>query len=441
MKILLSAYACEPHKGSEPAVGWNWARSLVRQGHTVHVITRSNNRSSVQAAIEREALPLAPSYYDLPRWCRRWKPWPGGLHLYYLLWQVGAYRQAKRLQAVHGFDHVHHVTFASFRLPSFMGALGIPFTFGPVGGGEATPSRLRAGLPLKARLVELVRNLVIRVTVLDPAVNFTWSRATTIACTTPETLARIPARFRHKCLVQPTIGVEPRRSAEDDGDSRAVHQRPGASFLFVGRLLYWKGLHLALRALAEVRRQVPDARLRVIGEGSDRQWLIKVAQKAGVAECVDWIPWMPREEVLGEYRNNTAFIFPSLHDSGGLVVLEALADGLPVVCLNLGGPGTLVNNSCGIVIQAAARSEDEVVASLADAMVRLAKEPAFAAELASQAPGRAAELSWENAVRKLYSAVEQASPSLRPECAASQGGSYAGNSSGGQVAQRTRQAK
>jgi glycosyltransferase involved in cell wall biosynthesis len=128
---------------------------------------------------------------------------------------------------------------------------------------------------------------------------------------------------------------------------------------------------------------------------------------------------MPREEVLGEYRNNTAFIFPSLHDSGGLVVLEALADGLPVVCLKLGGPGTLVNNSCGIVIEASARSEDEVVASLADAMVRLAKEPAFTAELASQAPARAVELSWENAVRKLYPVVEPPSPSLRPECAAS----------------------
>ncbi|MGI8770478.1 MAG: glycosyltransferase family 4 protein [Acidobacteriaceae bacterium] len=408
MKILLSAYACEPHKGSEPAVGWNWARSLVRQGHDVHVITRSNNRSSVQAAIEREQLSLTPSYYDLPEWCRRWKRWPGGLYFYYLLWQVGAYGRARGLHAAHGFDRVHHVTFASFRLPSLMGALGIPFTFGPVGGGETTPPRLRAGLPARARLLELVRNLVNRIAALDPAMNFTWSHATTIACTTPETLARIPRRFRHKCLVQPTIGVEAVENTDTakSGGRRTAHQRPSASFLFVGRLLYWKGLHLALRALAEVRRQVPEVRLRVIGEGDDQQWLIKVADGAGVAECVDWIPWMPREEVLGEYRNNTAFVFPSLHDSGGLVVLEALADGLPVICLKLGGPGILVNGSCGIVIEAAARSEDEVVASLASAMIRIAKEPAFTAELACQAVARAAEFSWDNVVRRLYAGVE-----------------------------------
>ena len=79
MKILLSAYACEPNKGSEPAVGWNWARTLVGQGHSVHVITRSNNRTAIEPAIEREQLPLAVSYYDLPAWCRRWKRFPGGI--------------------------------------------------------------------------------------------------------------------------------------------------------------------------------------------------------------------------------------------------------------------------------------------------------------------------------------------------------------------------
>ncbi len=402
MKILLSAYACEPHKGSEPAVGWNWARTLVRQGHDVHVITRGNNQPSVQAAIDREQLSLAVAYYDLPGWCRRWKRLPGGLYVYYLLWQIGAYRLARRLQAGHGFDRVHHVTFASFRLPSLMGFLDIPFTFGPVGGGEATPPRLRAGLPFKSRLIERVRDLVNRLAAFDPTMNATWSHATTIACTTPETLARIPKRFRQKCVVQPTIGVAPVEDVDPNVERRAAHMRPKASFLFVGRLLYWKGLHLALRALAEVRRQVPEVRLRVIGEGKDQQWLARVADEAGVADCVDWIPWMAREAVLGEYRNNTAFIFPSLHDSGGLVVLEALADGLPVVCLKLGGPGTLVNDSCGIVIEASRRSEDEVVASLAGAMIRLAKEPALTAELAAHAVLRASELSWDNTVQNLY---------------------------------------
>ena len=44
MKILLSAYACEPNKGSEPEVGWKWAINLVKAGHEVYVVTRLNNK-------------------------------------------------------------------------------------------------------------------------------------------------------------------------------------------------------------------------------------------------------------------------------------------------------------------------------------------------------------------------------------------------------------
>jgi glycosyltransferase involved in cell wall biosynthesis len=412
MKILLSAYACEPNKGSEPAVGWNWARTLVRQGHSVHVITRSNNRHAVDPAIEREQLPLVVSYYDLPAWCRRWKRSPGGLYLYYVLWQVGAYRRAKRLHAAHRFDRVHHVTFASFRLPSLMGALGIPFILGPVGGGETTPRRLLRGLPPRARLLELLRNTLNRVAAFDPVLRFTWSRATTIACTTPETRAHIPRRFQHKCLVQPTIGIERAKPAELPAPE---HTRPQASFLFAGRLLYWKGLHLALRALSEVRRRVPegslgDVRLRVVGEGSDSAWLRSVAEKAGVADSVDWIPWMSREEVLKEYRNHTAFVFPSLHDSGGLAVLEALAAGLPVICLALGGPGILVDETCGIVVEASTRGEEEVVASLAQAMIRLVEEPGTRADLAAGSVVRVRAFSWEQGALALYPQPPPAKP-------------------------------
>ena len=48
LKILLSAYACEPNKGSEPEVGWKWATTLPRLGHEVYVVTRSNNKENIQ---------------------------------------------------------------------------------------------------------------------------------------------------------------------------------------------------------------------------------------------------------------------------------------------------------------------------------------------------------------------------------------------------------
>ncbi len=87
-KVLLSAYACEPGRGSEPEVGWRWAVELAGLGYQVWVLTRANNR----AAIERGLASRAPIpslhfvYYDLPGWARWWKKGGRGVRLYYVLW-------------------------------------------------------------------------------------------------------------------------------------------------------------------------------------------------------------------------------------------------------------------------------------------------------------------------------------------------------------------
>jgi glycosyltransferase involved in cell wall biosynthesis len=397
MKLLLSAYACEPDKGSEPAVGWNWAQTLLRRGYEVHVITRSNNRPGIERALQDRHSRLAVAYYDPPRWTRIWKRWPGGIYLYYLLWQIGAFRLARKLHAVERFDEVQHVTFASFRQPSFMGGLGIPFLFGPVGGGETMPPQFHSGIPFAGRVAEAARNLGNALIAFDPLMRFTFSRANVIACTTSETLARVPVRFRAKCLIQPAIGVH-----ESEIDAACEGTFPMPSFLYVGRLLYWKGLHLALRALAEVRRTAPLVRLTIIGDGPDRAWLESVAEDAGVMDMVDWHAAKPHVEVSLQFRENLALLFPSLHDSGGMVVLEALAAGVPVVSLDLGGPGAILTEACGILVKAQQTSEALVVASLAQAMILLASDAGLRARLSANAILRARQMTWDNAASALY---------------------------------------
>ena len=112
-KILLSAYACEPGKGSEPGVGWHWALELARLGHEVWVLTRAKNRPAVEAELVKmpHKANLHFLYYDLPAWARWWKKGSRGIHLYYVLWQWGAYRLATQVHPRERFDIVHHITF------------------------------------------------------------------------------------------------------------------------------------------------------------------------------------------------------------------------------------------------------------------------------------------------------------------------------------------
>lgn len=404
MNILLSAYACEPGRGSEPGVGWRWAIELARLGHRVRVITRTNNREPIEAALTGCASgDLQFIYYDLPAWARCWKRGARGVHLYYLLWQFGAFRVAKRLTRQTRFDRVHHITFGVFRHPSFMAFLGVPFVFGPVGGGESAPRALRQSFPLRGRVADFLRDLSNRLALFDPLLRATFRRAELILCKTRETRDLIPASCRRKCRVELEIGIDlpetaPLRLPAGAGEGGAA----GCRLLYAGRLIYWKGLHLGLAALARLRARHPEVRLTVVGAGPDEQWLRDTACRLGLADAVDWHGWLPRDELLALYGRHDAFVFPSLHDSSGNVVLEALGNGLPVVCLDLGGPAAIVDETCALVVATGRHTEEAVVAELAIRLESLVLDSQLRQRLADGALARARQFEWREVVARVY---------------------------------------
>jgi len=398
LRILLSAYACEPGKGSEPGVGWQWAVALARAGHEVWVITRANNRSVIERALAEQPVPNVKFvYHDLAAWARWWKRGGRGVRFYYVLWQWGAYRIARRLTRKLRFDVVHHITFGVFRHPSFMAFLGVPFVFGPVGGGETTPPQLRATLPLRGYLTECVRDVANRVVQVDPVMAAVYRRSAAILCKTHETMSRIPARYRNKCVVQLEVGIE-EESRLEAGSGQ--DEDAGLRVLYVGRLIYWKGLHLALSAFAKLWDAYPQTHLTVIGSGPDENWFRTVADRLGVRAAVTWIPWLERTAVMRVYSRHDVFLFPSLHDSSGNVVLEALSCGLPVVCLDTGGPAVLVDSSCGFRVHAG--KPGGVVEGLAQSLVTLAADAELRRDMQTAAIRRAhRHFSWECQIARM----------------------------------------
>jgi len=402
MKVLLSAYSCEPNKGSEDEVGWQCAVYLAAMGHDVWVLTRANNRASIERELDqRPPLPtLHFLYYDLPGWLRRWKSGRRGLSAYYVLWQWGGYRLAERAHRQVGFHLVHHVTFVSIRFPSFMGRLGIPFIFGPVGGGETAPLKLRRGYGWKGFVQDALRDLSNCFVSIDPLVRSTLRRATRILVTSEQTRALVPGAYQHKTAVHLAIGHERRPPAECAAPSG------GLSLLYVGQFRYWKGMHLGLRAFSLLLNACPNARLTLIGRGSaEREWK-RLASELGIAERLIWISWLGREELLRRYEQYDIFLYPSLHDSGAFVLLEALSGGLPAVCFNLGGPGIIVDETCGRVISVENGSRDAIVRRLADALRCLSTNEELRNQLRVGARQRARHFEWQRQIRTLYETAD-----------------------------------
>ncbi len=396
MLILLSAYACEPDRGSEPAVAWSWAVELSRLGHQVWVLTRAGNRS----AIEREPRPgLNFIYYDLPRWMPLWRTGFFGKRLYYVLWQWFAARHIRKLFPEMPFEVVQHVTYVNARYPSFMGSLGIPFYFGPVSGGEEVPPKLRRDFSVRERLREGLRDLSNRLIAFDPLLRGVFRQAHKIIAT-GNTVPLIPQRWRHKCEVRLAIGL----TREYLNQAAVLPHRSDRCFrlLYVGRLLEWKGIHIALRAVRQLQQWGLNVHLTIAGDGPARSRLTKLAQRLGISEIVEWAGCIPQYAVEVHYCMADAFIFPSLRDSGGMAVLEAMAHALPVVCTDLGGPGVLVNDRCGRVVPARDSSPEELVRGCAGAVREMMTMPGLRDRLSRGARTRAREFNFQNLVRSIH---------------------------------------
>jgi glycosyltransferase involved in cell wall biosynthesis len=415
MRVLLSAFSCAPNFGSEAAVGWNWAVETARLGHEVLTLTETEHRGAIEAALAKGDLPGTLRFeFFMPAWLDRLRRAGRKLglqglndHWSHLVWQIFAYRHARKHLAAWRVDLVHHITYGGIRHPTLMGRLPVPLVLGPLGGGERAPLALRSGFGWRGWLKDLVRDLHTFAIRLDPITRQACADALVIYVKTEHSRQALPARYRDKVAVRLEIGTHEitEQSPRERGPGEPLQ------LLFAGRFLYWKGMHLGLKALAEVLGRGIEARLTMLGRGPDEQVWRRLAAELDIGHAVDWIAWVEHREVGAVYQRHDALLFPSLHDSSGNAPLEALAQGLPVVCLDLGGPAVIVDASCGRIVPTTDRNEAAVVQGLADAIEELARSPALCRELGAGARARARSFSWAEQAGWMYADI-----SRRLEC-------------------------
>jgi glycosyltransferase involved in cell wall biosynthesis len=368
MKILLSAYSCDPVQGSEPGVGWNAVLQAARF-HDVWVLTHSEGREGITNALAGQQLSNVKVFFvDLPSWALFWKKGRRGQRLHYYLWQLAAYFVGRRLHREIAFDLIHHVTFVQYSVPSFLALLPVPFIWGPVGGAESAPRAYWSSFSTRGKAWELARAFACKIGELDPFVRMTALRAKVGLATTPETEARVRALGCRQVYVQPAVGL-------DQNEILRLSQVPSRQegpfrVLSVARLVHWKGCHLGLKAFAQFHRQFPESEYWIVGEGPERGRLHRLAKALGVTDSVRFKGNLPRDEVLRILEDCDVLLHPSLHDSGGCVSLEAMAAGRPVICLDLGGPALQVTEKTGFKV--APDAIDDTVVHLANAILKLA---------------------------------------------------------------------
>lgn len=346
MRLLLSAYACAPGIGSEPEVGLR-ALDAALPHFEVHVLTQQHMVADLQAWLDAHPLGRSAQVHGVAPDAPVQAPGLRALaasQASHERWQRAAAREAHRLHAEVGFDLVHHVTLAAYWMRTGVAELDVPLVWGPVGGAVDPPWGLWPVLGLRGAVEDVVRSGVRRACWRRPSVRAPWRRAAVV-------LAQNAATARRLSGAPGRVQVLPNAlCARVDGVAVTAPRRTDVAV--VGRLVAWKGVPLAVRALAGL----PDrtVRLRLYGDAGGRELdrVLATARAAGVADRVDVVGRLPRAQLLEAVATSGVVLHPSLHDEASFTVAEALALGTPVVLLAHGGPPDVAAHWPGAAVRA-----------------------------------------------------------------------------------------
>jgi len=356
MKILLSAYACEPGKGSEPEVGLRTMLAAASE-HEVWVLTRSNNIEALEGFLSGRSDSDRVHLVGIE--AARAALWLKSTHVlpvqvYYHLWQRAAERRARLLEAQVAFDIVHHITFASYWARTGVAAVDVPMVWGPVGGAVRTPRGFGRLLGLRGLVAEFFRSVV-------RALAWRWNKqmrsrsvGTLVLAQNPDTATRLSTVGDVRVVTNATAVELPQT------DSHGPRSR---DVVCAGRLIPWKAGVLAIRTMQAV--QDPTAVLVFYGDGPEAKRIERLAKELAVRIRLEGN--VDREELLDAVGRASVLLHTALHEEAGLVVAEALSLGTPVVCLDHGGPGELVRAWPSVPsVAVAPESIDGAVKGLAD---------------------------------------------------------------------------
>jgi glycosyltransferase involved in cell wall biosynthesis len=413
LRILLIAEACNPTWTSVPLVGYQLSRALaLRPDLEVTLATHIRNRPALAADplaemanicyIDNEW--LARPLHRLSRLVRggqalSWTidtamAWPA-----YMAFERQLHRQMERQLTSGTYDLIHRVTPLTPTMGSPLAALtDVPMLIGPLNGGLPWPAEHPELRHQEREWLVPVRGLYKRL----PFYGSTYRHLAGVIAGSRHTASEVPSTFIGRRFYLPENGVDPARFPIADS-----WPEPAGRFTFitVGRLVPYKGADLIIEAMAgseELRR----CNLVVVGDGPQRGALEQQIGRHGLEANVQISGWVDQPSLARMLGSAQTFVFPSLREFGGGVVLEALAKGLPSVVVDYGGPAELVTPDCGILLPM--RSRGELVTSLQKAMVALAADPDRCRRLGAAACQRVRdEFTWDVKAERIAAMYRQ----------------------------------
>lgn len=313
-----------------------------------------------------------------------------------LLTQIKQRAAIRKMASIGAVDVIFQPVPISPKALSLIYGMGVPTYFGPLNGNiEYPPGLVNSTGGAVALALKLGRALAEPLHYLFPA----KKQATGLFICNQRTLDALPHALRSVPKYRSydaTIDSEHWRKVEQSSERDPTH------FLFVGRLVDWKAVDLAIEA---THRLGGRARLTIVGDGPERNRLEVVA--ASGPATIRFEGFLPHSALLTLYGGICAQLLPSLREAGGNVCLEGLAAGVPIIAVKWGGAMDVVRDGVdGFLIEPSSR--EALIDGFARSMTALMDNPANAREMGRQGRERVlAAFDWKVKVADYLAAFER----------------------------------
>ena len=408
LKVLVNAYACSPNMGSEPGMAWNWCVNLAKFCE-LFIITEEEFRDKIEAVAPTLSQGKNMHFYYNPvtpevrKMC--WNQGDWRFYWYYRQWQKRTLAIARKICSEHKIDILHQLNMIGYREPGLLWKIeGPKFVWGPVGGMETMPIAYLKGAGMKTILFNRLKNLINSLQYrYQPNVRKAVQRADAVIAATSGCQRKLEAYYHKKVYLINETGCEVVESID-----KSVNVNDCLNLLWVGKLDFRKQINLAVEVLGKLKDL--NMSLHVCGGGTDEQvhQMKDLAAGLGVADKLCYHGMVSHNEVQRLMRDSDLFLFTSIMEGTPHVVQEAIANHLPVICIDTCGQGDCVTDGSGIKVELS--NPEQTVLDMADAIRTLYNDRERLKRLSDTCLRASRLMSWDSKIETMTDIYKNTPP-------------------------------
>lgn len=400
MNILYVAVSCDPYNGSEDKIGWNvpWEMSKTEN---VWIVTRRDLKKSIDKFLgDNEKRKLKMVYVEMPEICN--KVFKGMLQSAKLLvWQRKAYPIVEKICRNEKIDIIHQITPIEFRAIGKYGKIeGVKFICGPLGGGEYIPSGLKK-YAFRSVLMETIRKMINVLSRRKLIKKKKIAQCDYIMFANSETKEFLLKRYKDNEILRniqtevvSEIAIDKKEIIE-----KKVRKNKKVIFLVAGRMIYRKGHRFLIDALKKIPKDL-EYECRIVGVGPELKKIQRECNESKLSEKVVFVGSIPYTKMQEQYLEADVLIMPSIRETTGSVLLEALSKGLPIITIARFGENIILDNDCAWLYDG--RDNKTFVESLTEKLIECIENCGEIENKSINAIETAKKYTWQNKGRHYH---------------------------------------